>query len=84
MLCEDIELNPDPRPNSAQSFSICDCNLNSIAAYNFSTISLLKAYNAIPTYDTICLSETYLNHDKLPDNDYLQITGYDSIRLITH
>ena len=52
MLCGDIESNPGPMPNSGQSFSICHWNLNSIAVHNFSKISLLKAYNAIHTYDT--------------------------------
>ena len=40
MLCGDIESNPGPRPNSGQSFSICHWNLSSIAAHNFSKISL--------------------------------------------
>ena len=80
MLCGDIESNPGPRPNSGQSFSICHWNLNSIAAHNFSKISLLKAYNAIHTYDIICLSETYLNHDTLSDNDKSKIPGYELIR----
>ena len=66
MFCEDIESNPGPRPSSGQSFSVCHWNLNSIAAHNFSNISLLRAYNAIHNYDIICLSETYLNHDTLP------------------
>ena len=30
MLCGDIELNPGPRHNSSQSFSICHWNLNGI------------------------------------------------------
>ena len=42
--------------------------------------SLLKAYNAIHTYDIICLLETYLNHDTLSDNDNLKIPGYELIR----
>ena len=63
LLCGDIELNPGPRPNSGQSFSICHWNLNSIAAHNFSKISLLRAYNAIHNHDIVCHSETYLNHD---------------------
>ena len=80
MLCGDIESNPGPRPNSGQSFSICHWNLNSIAAHNFSKISLLRAYNAIHNYDIICLSETYLNHDTLSDSDNLKIPGYELIR----
>ena len=81
LLCGDIELNPGPRPNSGQSFSICHWNLNSIAAHNFSKISLLRAYNAIHNYDIICLSETYLNHDTLSDSDNLKIPGYELIRV---
>ena len=80
MLCGDIESNPGPRPNSGQSFSISHWNLNSIAAHNFSKISLLRAYNAIHNYDIICLSETYLNHDTLSDSDNLKIPGYELIR----
>ena len=81
MLCGDIESNPGPRPNSGQSFSICHWNLNSIAAHNVSKMSLLKVYNAIHTYDIICLSETYLNHDTLSDNENLKIPGYELIRV---
>ena len=81
ILCGDIESNPGPRPNSGQSFSICHWNLNSIAAHNFSKISLLRAYNAIHNYDIIYLSETYLNHDTLSDSENLKILGYELIRV---
>ena len=57
MLCGDIESNRGPRPNSGQSFSICNWNLSSIAAHNFSKIFLLRVYNIIHNYDIICLSE---------------------------
>ena len=53
MLCEDIESNPGARPNSGQRFSICHWNLNSIAAHNFSKISLLRTCNKIHNYDII-------------------------------
>ena len=36
-------------------------------------------YNAIHTYDIICLSETYLNRDTLSNNDNLRIPGYELI-----
>ena len=75
MLCGDTESNPGPRPNSGQSFSIYHWNLNSMAAHNCSKIFLLKAYNAIHTYDT------YLNHDTLSDNDNMRLPGYELIRL---
>ena len=38
-------------------------------------------YNAIHTYNIICLSETYLNHDILSVNDNLRIAGYKLIRV---
>ena len=57
MLCGGIESNRGPRPNSGQSFSICNWNLNSIAAHNYSKIFLLRAYNVIHNYDIICFSE---------------------------
>ena len=79
MLCGDIESNPGPRPNSGQSFSICHWNLNSIAAHNFSKISLWRAYNAVHNDDIICLSETYLNHGTLSDNEKLKVQGYELI-----
>ena len=81
MLCGDVESNPDPRVNFGLNFSICHWNPSSIAAHNFSKISLLKANNAIHTYDIICLSETYPNHDTLSDNDNLKIPGYKLIRV---
>ena len=81
MLCEDIESNPGARRNSSKSFSICHLNLNSIAAHNFSKISLLRTYNTIHNYDIIWLSETYLNHDTLFDSANLKIPGYELIRV---
>ena len=81
MLCGYIELNPGPRPNSGQSFSICHWNLNSIAAHYFFKISLLRAYNAVNNCNIICLSETYLNHNTLFDSENLKIRGYGLIRV---
>ena len=81
MLCRDIKLNPGQRPYSGQSFSICHWNLNSIAAHNFSKISLLRAYNAIHNYDIIYLSDTYINPDTLSNSDNLKIPGYELIRV---
>ena len=80
MLCGNIESNQGPRSNSGQSFSICHWKLNGIEAHNVSKISLLKAYDALYTYDIICLLDTYLNHDTLSNSDNLQITGYKLIR----
>ena len=38
-------------------------------------------YNAIHNYDIIYLSEAYLNHGTLSENDNLRIPGYESIRV---
>ena len=80
MLCGDIESNAGPTRNFGQSSSICYWTLNSIEAHNFSKISLLRAYNTIHSYDIIFLSETYLNHETLSNNDNLKIPGYKLVR----
>ena len=53
ILSGDVELNPGPKPNSSQNFSICHWNLNSIPALNFSKISLFSAYNSLHKFDII-------------------------------
>ena len=64
----DIELNPSPKPNSCESFSTCHWILNSITSHNFIKVSLLTVYNSIHKFDTICLSETYLNSQTLSND----------------
>ena len=44
LVCGDVELNPGPKQNTAQIFSICHWNFNSRAAYNFPKLVLLKTY----------------------------------------
>ena len=73
----DIEINPGPKPNSCQRFSICHWNLNSISAQNFLKLSLLRAYITDHNFDVMCLSETYLDSSTLHDDDNLQIPGYN-------
>ena len=60
-LCGDIEKNPGPKKDFSQTFSIGHCNLNSLVAYNFTKVALLKAYLSVQRYDIFCISETYLN-----------------------
>ena len=65
----DIELNPGPRKDSTSyNFSFFHRNLNSIAKYNFSKLSLLEVYNVQHKFDMICLSETFLD-SSIPTND---------------
>ena len=46
LLCDDVELNPGPKQNTAKKFTVCHRNLNSIVAHNFAKLILLKAYNS--------------------------------------
>ena len=73
----DIEINPGPKSNSYQSFSIFHWNLNRISVHNFLRLSLLRAYIKS---DVVCLSETYLDSSILHDDDHLQILGYNLYR----
>ena len=77
-LSGDVELNPGPKHNAVQTFSICHWNLNSICAHNFAKLSLLKAYVSVHKFDIICLSETYL--DSSIYNKKLEISEYYLIR----
>ena len=59
-LFGDIEFNTGPKPYYSQSFSICQWNVKSMSAHNYSKISLLTTYISMHDFDMICLSETYL------------------------
>ena len=73
----DNEKNPEPKPNSYKSFSICHWNLNSISMHNFLKLSFLRAYIIVHKFDVICLSETYLDSSILHEDNNLQIPFYD-------
>ena len=77
-LSGDVELNPGPKRNTAQTLSICHWNLSSICARNFAKFSLLRAYVSVHQFDIICLSEAYL--DSSVDGESLEISGYYLIR----
>ena len=79
-LSSDVEENAGPKPKPCQSFSICHWNVNSVSAYNFSKVSLLRAYIFIHKFDVICISETFLNSDTAFDDDNLKIEGYNIVR----
>ena len=74
-------MNPDPEPNSCKRFSICHWNINSITSHNFIKVSLLLAYKSIHKIDIICLSETYLNSETLSNEENLNVTSYNLIRV---
>ena len=75
IICVDIKLNPGPKKDkSCDNFSLSQWNLNSIAAYDFSKLSLLEAYIAHHMYDIICFPET---HSSVPNADpRLNLSGY--------
>ena len=75
-LSGDVELNPGPKRNSSNAFSICHWNLNSISAHNYAKVFLLKAYTAIHKFDIICISEIYLDSSTPFDDNNLEISGY--------
>ena len=79
-LCGDVEENLGPKLSSNQIFFICHWNLNSISAYNYIKISLLRVYLSTHKFDVICMPETYLDYDTSHEDDNLEIIGYTLIR----
>ena len=79
-LSGDVETNPGPKRNSTETFSICHWNLNSISSHNCVKISLLKAYVTVHKFNIIYLSEKHLGSSTRPDDDNLEIEGYDITR----
>ena len=76
----DVEINTEPRRNTDETFSICHWNLNSLLAFNYNKLFLLRAYIAVHKFDVIFLSETCLDSTVASDNENLEITGYNLIR----
>ena len=80
LLSDDVEINSRRRHTPKASLSICYWNLNSISAHNYAKLSLLRAYLAFHKFEIICLSETYLNSSNSPDDETLEISGYNLVR----
>ena len=80
MLSGDVEVNPGPKKNDKDCFSICHWNLNSISACDYSKLFLLNLYNSLHKFDIICLSQTYLDSNTPLDDDNLEISGYTLVR----
>ena len=63
--------SPGSKPNFCQSFSICHWNLK---------YGLLQTYISIYSFNVTCLSDTYLDSNIIPDDENLQIPGYNLFR----
>ena len=55
-------------------------NLNRLVAHNFEKVNFLEAYSTDNKFDTIYLSETYLDSSILSNNDGLVIKGCKLVR----
>ena len=75
----DVEINQGPKRIPKASLSIYHWNLNSISAHNYAKLSLLRAYLAFHKFEIICLSETYLNSSNSPDDETLEMCGYNLV-----
>ena len=53
LLSSDVEINPGPRHNSGECFSICHCNLNGVYAYNYTKLSSPKALIEVHKFDIL-------------------------------
>ena len=80
LLSGDVEINLGPKRTPKENLSICHWNLNSPSAHNYVKLSLLRVYLAFHKFDIICLSETYLNSSNSPDDETLEISGYNLVR----
>ena len=80
LLSSDVKINPGPKRTPKASLSLCHWNLNSIFAHNYVKLSLLRAYVVFHKFDIICHTETYLNSSNSPDDENLEIPGYNLVR----
>lgn len=63
-----------------ECFSIRNRDLNSLSADKCTRTSLLSAYIYDLKFDSICISETYLNSETQSDDDNQKIHGCDFLR----
>ena len=75
-----VESDPGLKRNSTETCLFCYWNLNSIFSHNYVKMFLLKAYTTVHKFDTVCLSEMYLDFSAQPDDDNLETAGYDIAR----
>ena len=74
----DVESNPGPKKQYQISF--CHRKLNSLAAHNFSKVSLLQAISVSKNHDLICPSETFLDPSIDLSDERTTIKGFNLMR----
>ena len=77
----DVESNSGPKKNKEFSVSCCYWNVNSLLAHDCAKVSAQEAYNSVFKYDFICISETCPDSTISSDNNNLNISGYNLIRV---
>ena len=80
LLSGNVEINPGPRRSTDETFSICHWNLNSLPAYHYNKLFLLRACTAVYKFDVICFSETYLDSTVASANENLELTNCNLVR----
>ena len=73
-----VETNPGPKKSSVIKF--CHWNLNGLAAHDFLKVSLIEAFITTHNFDTICLSETFLDSTVPQHNENIMINLYSLLR----
>ena len=80
MFSGDDEVNPEPKQKGKDCLSVCQWNLSSISAYDYSKLFLSNSYNSLHKFDIICLSETNVDSNTPLDDDDFGISGYMLVR----
>ena len=79
VLSRDVQHNPGPKRSCNHAFPICQWGLNSISTHDCGRVFLLKACIAAHKFDTIFISETYLDFNTPSDNNILEISSYNFV-----
>ena len=78
-ICGDVEQSPSP-VNKKSNIAFYHWKVNGLMAHNFIKVSLLQTLSVANDYDTICLTETFLDSSVENDDDRISISGYNLLR----
>ena len=79
-ICGDVELNSGPKNTKSYYLSLCQWNLNSLPAHDFSKLSLIEAYNTHHNFDMLCSPKSYLDFFYADDDTRLNLKDFTLIR----